>query len=159
MYTLHFIQSYTLFGTLQNPNHWELGLQICISYSNMYVVWCVKTILWYLQWSWRNSTFTRWGSGLSAQVLQNIKSISEKIICKRLTYFVFLFWIIMIHSELLIYQKDWDKIQLTMACKSCRMASGSHFFMMAVFTNTVMAVYDFISKFFFCHCLTCPKTA
>ena len=68
--TLRTTLSYTDFGALQNPNQWELGLQIWISCSYVFYVWCVQTILGYLPWSRKFSTCSGGTSISSEQVFQ-----------------------------------------------------------------------------------------
>ena len=107
--TLRLRISFTNFGAVQSPNHLELGLQMCISYTNMYGLCCVKTILWHLPRSWSYTTYTIWGSGFSAQVLPDTKRILEKNINKLLKYFALFFCIIIICTELFLCQRYWIK--------------------------------------------------
>ena len=45
--------------------------------------------------------------------------------------------------ELLIYQKILDEYDLSMTCKSCKMASNSHLIMMVDLSNTAMTFFNF----------------
>ena len=58
----------------QKPNYWEMGPETWISCSYDTYEWCVKTILWYLPWSWRSYCLSGRGSGSSAQVYSEIFS-------------------------------------------------------------------------------------
>ena len=60
--------SFTNFGALQNPNRWELGLQILISCSYLSYVWYTQAIWWYLTWLQKYCTCSGRTSGYGTQV-------------------------------------------------------------------------------------------
>ena len=59
----------------------------------------------------------------------------------------------------MISPKCLDQIKLTMAHKSCRMASNAHFFMMVLLSNTALSVCEFFYKIFFDKVLDASKIA
>ena len=125
--------SYTVWKTLdlknlkllQKLNYWEMGVEIYISCSYGTYVWCVKTILWYLLWSWRYSSFSGRGSGSSAQVFSEnfLRKICIKLEPTILQHSFWALWTRIFKPNNLLYY--YLALKLTLECDLDGLENGA----------------------------------
>ena len=110
---------------LQKLNYWEMGLQIYISCSYGTYVWCVKTILWYLPWSSRYSSFSGRGSGSSVQVFSEnfLTKIGIKLEPTMLQHSFWALWTCIFTPNNLLYY--YLALKLTLECDLNGLENGA----------------------------------